>query len=420
MKKIYFNVLNIILVILILSLTLIGCEKKTTNKNNNNLTQTKNPIENNDSSYTSNTSSNKDNKTTLTASPSPSDSNLKKAPILVTTPLAIDSTNAYVTTASTDIISSKEALASLIQSNIEIGKDTNCKISSNLYNINLDTFAIEISQNIGYSGYLSSVTCKNQNGSIFIHFNYKNGVNTFLSQIASVNSKVKTIVASVVNSSMNDLEKEIALHDYVVNNTVYDGRSVIPDDSYTAYGLFKGVAVCQGYSEAMYRLLNAAGVKTLIVIGTTSSTPHAWNIVMINGAYYQLDTTFDDPFSTTSNYLSYSYFNTTDLELSNDHTWNTSSYPSCTSTAANYYIANNLIAHNYNDFYRIVKEGLKSRQAVIRCKTIPYSLNTFKADVIYNIIKDDPSINYVNLSKGLKYSYNNSNISVFEFYVNYK
>lgn len=410
MKKIYFNVLNIMFFILILSFTLIGCQKKTTNKINNNLAETQNSIDNNDSSST----------TVLTTSPSQPDSSIEKAPIVVSTPVAIDSNSSVVTPTSTGVISSKEVLASLIQSNIATGKDTNCKISNNLNNINLDKFAIEISQNIGYSGYLSSVTSRKQNDSISIHFNYKNGVNNFLSQTASVNSKVKTIVASVVNSSMNDIQKEIALHDYVVNNTAYDGRSVLPDDSYTAYGLFKGIAVCQGYSEAMYRLLNAAGIKTLIVIGTASKIPHAWNIVMINGAYYQLDTTFDDPVSTTSNYLSYSYFNITDSELSNDHNWNLSSYPSCTSTAANYYSENNLIAHNYNDFYRIVKAGLKSRQAVIRCKTISYSPNTFKADIISNIIKDDPSINYIDLSKDITYNYNDSNPYIFEFYVKYK
>jgi len=79
-------------------------------------------------------------------------------------------------------------------------------------------------------------------------------------KVATVYDKAKDIISSVTNSSMSDLEKELAIHGYVVKNTAYDFDNYInervPDDSYTAYGtLINGKAVCQGYADTMKLLL---------------------------------------------------------------------------------------------------------------------------------------------------------------------
>ncbi len=144
---------------------------------------------------------------------------------------------------------------------------------------------------------------------------------------------------------MKDYQKELALHDYVVNNAKYDQRDEnggIPDDSYNAYGiLIDGVGVCQGYADAMYRLLKAAGIENIMVIGQANNGSgligHAWNIVKIQGKYYNLDSTWDDPVTDNgTNVLSHLYFNITDKQLSVDHKWNESNYPSCNSTDYSY------------------------------------------------------------------------------------
>ena len=117
-------------------------------------------------------------------------------------------------------------------------------------------------------------------------------------KVTTVYNKAKDIVSSVTNSSMSDLEKELALHEYVVKNTSYDYDNYInervPADSYTAYGtLINRKAVCQGYADTMKLLLNLAGIEAKVVVGYAKE-PHAWNLVKIDGEYYHLDATMYD------------------------------------------------------------------------------------------------------------------------------
>ena len=103
---------------------------------------------------------------------------------------------------------------------------------------------------------------------------------------------------AVVKSGMSDLEKAIALHDYLAVNCEYDKENydndTIPADSYTAYGvLVNRVAVCQGYALAYKYLLNQIGIDCYMV--SSKSMNHAWNLIVLNGKYYQIDVTWDDP-----------------------------------------------------------------------------------------------------------------------------
>jgi hypothetical protein len=159
-------------------------------------------------------------------------------------------------------------------------------------------------------------------------------------KVAAVHSKAKDIISSVTNSSMSDLEKELAIHEYVVKNTTYDFDNYInervPEDSYTAYGtLINGKAVCQGYADTMKLLLNLAGIEAKVVVGYAKQ-PHAWNMVKIDGEYYHLDATWDDPVPDEGNNVRYSYFNVSDEEISKDHEWNRKNYVTSTSEKFQY------------------------------------------------------------------------------------
>ena len=60
-------------------------------------------------------------------------------------------------------------------------------------------------------------------------------------KVAAVYEKAKDIISSVTNSSMSDLEKELAIHEYVVKNTAYDFDNYInervPEDSYSIWNI---------------------------------------------------------------------------------------------------------------------------------------------------------------------------------------
>lgn len=103
---------------------------------------------------------------------------------------------------------------------------------------------------------------------------------------------------SVVRDDMTNLEKAVVLHDYLVINCEYDydrlNQGTIPKTSYSSYGvLVDGIAVCQGYALAYKLLLNKVGIECYMV--TSDAINHAWNLIVLDGEYYQVDTTWDDP-----------------------------------------------------------------------------------------------------------------------------
>ncbi|MDP4090996.1 MAG: transglutaminase domain-containing protein [Bacillota bacterium] len=332
--------------------------------------------------------------------------------------------DAPINTDTKTTIATKEELRPILISNLQEGKDTVFKASDDLIKQGIDKMAINLAETSGFGGYIINVEYSMRLNKVSLHFNYRDGKESFLSKFAKVDSTVKKIVSSVVKPGMSDFQKELALHDYIVNNTDYDNSDTqagsIPDDDFTAYGVFVNrKAVCEGYAEVMYRLLNAAGIENYIVIGTGGANPHAWNIVSIGGKYYHLDSTFDDPVSESGNVLSYDYFNLDDSQMSWDHTWTKSDYPACTSTVANYYVKTGKYADNVDEFYDIVKKGLEQKAPAIMVKTSVNDTNTFKKDIVYQVVKDDKKLSYVDLSKGYHYSYSPDNC-VYEFYITYK
>ncbi|HEY8892946.1 MAG TPA: DUF5050 domain-containing protein [Clostridium sp.] len=159
-------------------------------------------------------------------------------------------------------------------------------------------------------------------------------------KVAAAYKKAQEIVNDVTRSDMSELEKELALHEYVVKNTAYDYENYInqtvPEDSYTAYGvLIKGKAVCEGYADTMKLLLNLAGIEAKVVEGYAGES-HAWNIVRIDGKYYHLDATWDDPSPDEGNKVRYTYFNLSDVEMAKSHVWIRGNYQICDSEKFQY------------------------------------------------------------------------------------
>ena len=144
---------------------------------------------------------------------------------------------------------------------------------------------------------------------------------------------------SQVDESMSDLEKALVLHDYIAVNCAYNwkiatqGSSQDDDDRlFSAYGaLVDGDAVCQGYALAYQLLLSRAGVTSRIVSGVN----HMWNMVQLNGAWYHVDVTWDDPVPDMAGTASHSYFLVTDDQIrdSGSHSRWDADAPASTSTA---------------------------------------------------------------------------------------
>lgn len=153
---------------------------------------------------------------------------------------------------------------------------------------------------------------------------------------------VETVIQPVLDQLQDktDYEKVKGVYEYLIDHTVYDLTYL----GKTVYELFHdGRAVCEGYARATHLLLNRLGVETILVSGDASNDGganwegHAWNVVKLDGEYYQLDTTWGDPVGDVQT-ITYDYFNLTDAEIFRDHkTDDPSLYPACNGTRYNYY-----------------------------------------------------------------------------------
>ena len=112
------------------------------------------------------------------------------------------------------------------------------------------------------------------------------------SDVDTFNAKVDSIMA-LIDPEWTDLEKALFLHDYLVTHCDYDqDTSNYHYDSYNC--LVKGSCVCQGYSLTYDYLCRLAGVSCYYI--SSDDLNHAWNLVKIDGEEYFVDSTWDDPF----------------------------------------------------------------------------------------------------------------------------
>ncbi|WP_171685791.1 stalk domain-containing protein [Paenibacillus planticolens] len=132
---------------------------------------------------------------------------------------------------------------------------------------------------------------------------------TSYDKLSPFDRKVTDILNEIITPSMTPFQKVYAIHKYVVNHVEYDylnfRRNTVPSSDGSARGtLLNGIAVCEGYAEAMSYLLTKVGIENNLVIGNAttednvtgrlSNVNHAWNAVKLNDKWYYLDATWDD------------------------------------------------------------------------------------------------------------------------------
>lgn len=145
-----------------------------------------------------------------------------------------------------------------------------------------------------------------------------------------VDNKVRRIVDEIIDPDMTDFQKVKAINDWIVNNTKYsEETSTSPHAAYTLFNEGKGV--CQAYALATYKLLEEVGIESKYVTGQGKGINHGWNLIKLDGEWYHLDTTWNDPISLEGrNILTYKYFLISDSTIFEDHQMDNRSYPRAT------------------------------------------------------------------------------------------
>ena len=158
----------------------------------------------------------------------------------------------------------------------------------------------------------------------------------------TLDSAANNLIASTISSNMTDYEKELAVHDKLVEMVKYykyEDITKIPQNKHTAYGaLVEKEAVCDGIAKAFQIIMNKLGIYTITVSGEVDKVAHAWNIARLDNQYYHVDTTLDSVVNEDNKYIMHVYFNLTDQEAQKSHKISKSfELPTCDSEKFNYY-----------------------------------------------------------------------------------
>ena len=163
--------------------------------------------------------------------------------------------------------------------------------------------------------------------------------------------EVQSIIDENITDDMTDLEKEKAIHDYLCINMDYDEAAVEieenhMEDSDNPYGMLSAhYGICSGYASTFKLFMDCLEIPCMIVEGKANDfmDDHAWNKVKIDGVWYNVDVTWDDPVYTGTDgkistwYEEYYYFNCSDQTLTEtDHQWNKELYPESSETLEMY------------------------------------------------------------------------------------
>lgn len=100
------------------------------------------------------------------------------------------------------------------------------------------------------------------------------------------------------NNELGDVEKALLIHDRLGVWTEYDlnvpSTAAMTDDTYTIIGaLCNRTCVCEGYAKSYKYLLSRVGIKSRFC--ASREMLHMWNLVLIDGEWYHVDVTWDDP-----------------------------------------------------------------------------------------------------------------------------
>ena len=162
----------------------------------------------------------------------------------------------------------------------------------------------------------------NERDYLYDEYNGQTDVEVAISQIEQIKSDI------LENTTGNTYDKLKYIHDYLIENTEYE-KDIETHNNYNIYGvLLNKKAVCEGYAKTFKYILDDLYVPCVMVCGDATNSAgdiesHAWNYVQMDGKWYAIDVTWDDPviigFGYVSNETKYKYFLKGSNEFFEDH-----------------------------------------------------------------------------------------------------
>ncbi len=151
---------------------------------------------------------------------------------------------------------------------------------------------------------------RTENGKSVLMLQMDSAYENYEEDVLAFNAAVESFLADI-DPEWTDEEKALAVHDKLINLATYNTPVLEKEEgdlAHTAYGAFvadsAGIAnycVCDGYSLAYEYCMQMLGIPCVVVRGRVEvpypdgeTGGHAWNLVQIDGIWYEMDSTWDD------------------------------------------------------------------------------------------------------------------------------
>lgn len=132
-------------------------------------------------------------------------------------------------------------------------------------------------------------------------FSNKDEIEENLEQINKIVKELKDEV-----NGYSNYEKIRNVHNWIIDNVKYDANA---EEPYSILGaLIEGKAVCEGYARSFKYIMDNLQIPCVLVSGTGTNSQgetesHAWNYVQLDGKWYAIDVTWDDPVIVGNGYI---------------------------------------------------------------------------------------------------------------------
>lgn len=162
-------------------------------------------------------------------------------------------------------------------------------------------------------------------------------------------NRAATKVLSKVNPEWSDREKALFIHDHLAAQCEYDTRDPQSDTDPCQYDMYsllvEGRAVCEGYSLTFLYFMKQLGIPCAVM--PSNPMRHMWNQVQLDGEWYHVDVTWDDPLNVLEQDMpgkvNHSHFLLSDAAMAAlDYTWDLAKGNVCADTTYDSYFWNDL------------------------------------------------------------------------------
>jgi len=172
-------------------------------------------------------------------------------------------------------------------------------------------------------------------------------------------AKINVIYADLLKLKSN-YERAKYIHDYICKNVTYEDFG--PNAHNIIGPLLMGKGVCDGISKAVLELLICIRIPAHLIVGEGKNgnnqnyESHAWNVVNIDGDWFNLDCTFD--LTISSDRIRYDYFLINKDAILKDHKWEPeySQLVELCINDENYYELNNMSFYTVIEAQKYIKE----------------------------------------------------------------